>query len=149
MRYRQVSSDKHPVWYNQSGRSTIGSHSTGTATENILYHNVYTNGGNQIFMIKSNGGSRYVRNVLFESFISRGTAYGLNVDQHWSRQTIGEGYGVQLSNLTFKVSTQLSSRPLATNQYGNLDKTGVVLWSMVSNVRLSNLFAQTEHPAWV
>ncbi|KAL5522244.1 hypothetical protein ACEPAF_2101 [Sanghuangporus sanghuang] len=90
------------IWCNQSGGSAIGSLSTGTAIENILYRNVYTNGGNQIFMIKSNGGSGYVRNVLFESFISRGTAYGMNVDQYWSRQIVGEGDGVQLSNMTFK-----------------------------------------------
>ena len=57
-------------------------------------------------MIKSNGGSGYVRNVLFDNFLSRNTAYGLNVDQYWSRQSVGEGDGVQLSNITFRVGSE-------------------------------------------
>ena len=93
------------IWCNQSGGSAIGSLGTGTAIENILYRNVYTNGGNQIFMIKSNGGSGYVRNVLFQNFIARGTAYGLDIDQYWSSESTQSGSGVQLSNITFQVST--------------------------------------------
>jgi hypothetical protein len=38
---------------------------------------IYANGGNQVMMIKGNGGDGYVKNVLFQNFISRGTAYGL------------------------------------------------------------------------
>lgn len=64
---------------------------------------MYTNGGNQAFMIKSNLGSGYVRNVVFDHFISRGTAYGLDVNQYWASQTPGSGAGVQLSNITFSV----------------------------------------------
>ncbi|KAI0759831.1 rhamnogalacturonase-like protein [Trametes elegans] len=89
------------IWCNQSGGSAIGSLSDGTAIENVVYKNVYTNGGNQAFMIKSNKGSGYVRNVKFQDFISRGTAYGLNIDQYWSSQKPGSGAGVQLSDLTF------------------------------------------------
>ncbi|KAF8914337.1 rhamnogalacturonan-hydrolase [Gymnopilus junonius] len=90
------------IWCNQSGGSAIGSLGTGTAIENIVYKNVYTNGGNQAFMIKSNGGSGYVQNVLFQNFISRGTAYGLNVNQYWSDETTASGNGVQLSNIQFE-----------------------------------------------
>lgn len=54
-------------------------------------------------MIKSNHGSGYVKNVEFQNFISRGTAYGLNVDQYWSSQSAGSGAGVELSNITFSV----------------------------------------------
>ncbi|KAL7278816.1 hypothetical protein ACG7TL_007833 [Trametes sanguinea] len=90
------------IWCNQSGGSAIGSLSDGTAIQDVVYQNVYTNGGNQAFMIKSNLGSGYVRNVLFQNFISRGTAYGLDINQYWSSQTPGSGAGVQLSNITFK-----------------------------------------------
>ncbi|CDO76327.1 Glycoside Hydrolase Family 28 protein [Trametes cinnabarina] len=90
------------IWCNQSGGSAIGSLSDGTAIQDIVYRNVYTNGGNQAFMIKSNLGSGYVRNVLFQNFISRGTAYGLDINQYWSSQSPGSGAGVQLSNITFQ-----------------------------------------------
>ncbi|OJT11688.1 hypothetical protein TRAPUB_11793 [Trametes pubescens] len=89
------------IWCNQSGGSAIGSLSDGTAIQNIQYRNVYTNGGNQAFMIKSNHGSGYVRSVTFENFISHDTAYGLNIDQYWSSQTPGSGAGVALSDITF------------------------------------------------
>lgn len=71
---------------------------------------MYTNGGNQAFMIKSNHGSGYVRSVTFENFISHDTAYGLNIDQYWSSQTPGSGAGVALSDITFSV--RLSLHPL-------------------------------------
>ncbi|KAI0759248.1 rhamnogalacturonase [Trametes elegans] len=90
------------IWCNQSGGSAIGSLSDGTAIEDVVYKNIYTNGGNQAFMIKSNLGSGYVRNVLFQNFIAVGTAYGLNVNQYWSSQSPGSGAGVQLSNITFE-----------------------------------------------
>ena len=54
-------------------------------------------------MIKSNLGSGYVRNVVFDQFIARGTAYGLDINQYWSSQTPGTGAGVELSNITFSV----------------------------------------------
>ena len=59
-------------------------------------------------MIKSNKGSGFVRNMQFNDFISRGTAYGLNVNQFWSSQTPGSGPGVQLSNISFTVRRPLS-----------------------------------------
>ncbi|KIO23148.1 glycoside hydrolase family 28 protein [Tulasnella calospora MUT 4182] len=89
------------IWCNQSGGSAMGSLSDGTAISNIVYRNVYTNGGNQIYMFKSYGGSGYVKNVLLQNFLARGTAYGLDVNQYWSSQTPGTGPGVQFTNITF------------------------------------------------
>jgi hypothetical protein len=91
------------IWCNQSGGSAIGSLGTNTTVQNVLYRNVYTNGGNQIFMIKSNGGSGFVKNVQLQNFISRGTAYGLDVDQYWSSESMQAGNGVALSNIVFSV----------------------------------------------
>ncbi|TDL25415.1 rhamnogalacturonan-hydrolase [Rickenella mellea] len=90
------------IWCNQSGGSAIGSLSRNAAVQNIVYRNIYTNGGNQMMMIKSNGGSGFVRNVLFQNFLGRGTKYCLNVDQYWSGQTAGTGAGVSLMNITFE-----------------------------------------------
>ncbi|KZP14838.1 glycoside hydrolase family 28 protein [Athelia psychrophila] len=87
------------IWCNQSGGSAIGSLAAGTAIENIVYKNIYTNGGNQIFMIKSNGGDGYVKNVLLENFKATGSAYGLDIDQYWSSQTAASGVGVSLTNI--------------------------------------------------
>ena len=115
------------VWCNQSGGSAIGSLSDGTAIENVIYRNIYTNGGNQAFMIKSNLGSGYVRNVLFDSFISRGTAYGLDINQYWSSQSPGSGAGVQLSNITFSVRLHNSSREAVTEHYCTGICTGIEL----------------------
>nr|ACI26689.1 rhamnogalacturonan-hydrolase [Irpex lacteus] len=89
------------IWCNQSGGSAIGSLGANTTIQNVLYRNVYTNGGNQIFMIKSNGGSGTVQNVNLENFIARNTAYGLDIDQYWSSQSTAPGNGVQLKDITF------------------------------------------------
>ncbi|EJD02519.1 rhamnogalacturonan-hydrolase [Fomitiporia mediterranea MF3/22] len=89
------------IWCNQSGGSAIGSLGADTTIENILYRNVYTNGGNQIFLIKSWGGSGYLKNVYLQNFLSLNTAYGLDIDQYWSGQSQADGDGVQLSNITF------------------------------------------------
>lgn len=52
-------------------------------------------------MIKSNGGSGTVSNVVFESFIGHGNAYSLDIDQYWSSMSPVAGDGVELSNITF------------------------------------------------
>jgi rhamnogalacturonan hydrolase len=91
------------IWCNQSGGSAIGSLSTNTSIENIVYRNIYTNGGNQMLMIKSNYGSGYVTNALFENFIGTGSAYALNINQYWAEQTPGDGDGVELNGLVFRV----------------------------------------------
>ncbi|KAF8320340.1 rhamnogalacturonase [Clavulina sp. PMI_390] len=89
------------IWCNQSGGSAIGSLGVGTAISNVEYQYVYTNGGNQVFMIKSNGGSGTVTNVLFDQFIAKGTAYGLYINQYWSSEAVQAGDGVELSNIQF------------------------------------------------
>jgi len=88
-------------WCNQSGGSAIGSLGAGTAISNVMYNHIYTNGGNQVFMIKSNGGSGTVSNVVLQNFIASGTAYGLYINQYWSSQAVADGNGVQLNNIQF------------------------------------------------
>jgi len=88
------------VWCNQSAGCTIGSLREGTAIANVTYRDIYTNGGDYMFMIKSNGGSGSVQNVLFENFLAHGADYGLDVDQYWYPQPTASGAGVQLSNIT-------------------------------------------------
>ena len=93
------------VYCNVSGGCAFGSLSTGTDISDIIYRNVYTWSSNQMMMIKSNGGSGTVKNVLLENFIGFSNAYSLNIDQYWSSQKTGTGDGVQLQNITFKVRT--------------------------------------------
>ncbi|KIM26589.1 glycoside hydrolase family 28 protein [Serendipita vermifera MAFF 305830] len=90
------------IWCNQSGGSAFGSLGIDTAISNIVYKNIYTNGGNQAMMIKSNGGSGYLKDVTMQDFISRGTAYGL-VTLMYTRSSMTRlaGNGVQLSNIKF------------------------------------------------
>ena len=76
-------------------------------------------------MIKSNLGSGYVRNVQFQNFISRGTAYGLDINQYWSSQTPGTGAGVELSNITFSVRSVCSVIWATAHCEGN--RTGTVM----------------------
>lgn len=47
----------------------MGSLSTDTDISNIVYRNIYTWKSNQMYMIKSNGGSGSVSNAVFENFI--------------------------------------------------------------------------------
>jgi rhamnogalacturonan hydrolase len=56
-----------------------------------------------MMMIKSNGGSGRMVNVVMENFIGYSNAYSLNIDQHWSPMKVNPGAGVKLSNITFKV----------------------------------------------
>ncbi|KAI9699588.1 MAG: hypothetical protein M1820_007087 [Bogoriella megaspora] len=88
------------AYCNWSGGSAMGSLGADTAISNIKYSNVYTVGGNQMYMIKSNGGSGSVKNVLLENFIGHKNAYSLDIDQYWSSQSVAAGNGVQLSGIT-------------------------------------------------
>ncbi|EPS35553.1 hypothetical protein H072_11063 [Dactylellina haptotyla CBS 200.50] len=91
------------IYCNWSGGSAIGSLSTGTDISNIYYRNVYSWQCNQMIMIKSNGGSGSVKNVVFENFIGHSNAYSLDIDQYWSGQTAGDlSTGVKLTGITFK-----------------------------------------------
>ncbi|KAJ9223750.1 CAZyme family GH28 [Paecilomyces variotii] len=89
------------IYCNWSGGCAIGSLGVDTNITDVTYRNIYTWSSNQMMMIKSNGGSGFVENVLFENFIGHGNAYSLNIDSHWSGQSEAEGDGVQLSNITF------------------------------------------------
>ncbi|CCL98195.1 uncharacterized protein FIBRA_00189 [Fibroporia radiculosa] len=82
--------------------SAMGSLAINTSIENILYQYVYTVGGNQAYMIKGNGGSGTVTNVIFQNFLSRDTAYGLDVNEYWASMSTLAGDGVTLYNITFK-----------------------------------------------
>ncbi|KAL1989080.1 hypothetical protein VTN96DRAFT_5843 [Rasamsonia emersonii] len=89
------------IYCNRSGGCAIGSLGAGVNVSDIMYTNVYTWASNQMMMIKSNGGSGTLSNVVFENFIGHGNAYSLNIDSHWSGMTPVSGNGVQLNNITF------------------------------------------------
>lgn len=65
------------IYCNWSGGCAIGSITSGTNITDILYRNVYTHSSNQMFMIKSNGGDGYVRNLALENFIGKFTLTSL------------------------------------------------------------------------
>ncbi|GKZ80866.1 hypothetical protein AnigIFM56816_005375 [Aspergillus niger] len=90
------------IYCNWSGGCAMGSLGADTDITDILYRNVYTWSSNQMYMIKSNGGSGTVNNTLLENFIGHGNAYSLDIDSYWSSMTAVDGDGVQLSNITFK-----------------------------------------------
>ena len=52
-----------------------------------------------MYMIKSNGGSGAVSDVVLENFIGHSNAYSLDIDQYWSSMDTLSGNGVQLSNI--------------------------------------------------
>lgn len=47
----------------------MGSLGSGVDISDVLYRNVYTWSSNQMYMIKSNGGSGTVSNLVLENFI--------------------------------------------------------------------------------
>ncbi|KAF2111278.1 RGase A [Lophiotrema nucula] len=89
------------IYCNWSGGCALGSLGADTAISTVHYKNVYTQRSNQMMMIKSNGGSGYVEDVVFENFIGHGNAYSLDIDQYWSSMSAVAGGGVKLTNLTF------------------------------------------------
>jgi rhamnogalacturonan hydrolase len=90
------------IYCNWSGGCALGSLGADTAISTVHYKNVYTQNSNQMMMIKSNGGSGYVEDTLFENFIGHANAYSLDIDQYWSSMKAVAGNGVKLSNITFK-----------------------------------------------
>jgi rhamnogalacturonan hydrolase len=50
-------------------------------------------------MLKSNGGSGTVSNVVLENFIGHSNAYSLDIEQYWKSMKTLPGDGVQISNL--------------------------------------------------
>jgi hypothetical protein len=75
-----------------------------------------------MMMIKSNGGSGFMKNVLMQNFIGYSNAYSLDIDQQWSSMKTLAGSGVHLSNITFKVRKAPSFIP------GIADLFLVVAW---------------------
>jgi rhamnogalacturonan hydrolase len=89
------------IYCNWSGGCAMGSLGTGTAISNIKYNNVYTWQSNQMYMIKSNGGSGYIKDCTFTNFIGHSNAYGLDVNEYWTDETLASGSGISISGLTF------------------------------------------------
>ncbi|PBL02564.1 rhamnogalacturonase A [Armillaria gallica] len=89
------------IYCNWSGGCAFGSLGSDTDIADVIYRNIYTIKSNQMMMIKSNGGSGSVSNVVFENFIGHSNAYSLDVDQYWSSMSTVDGDGVSLSNMTF------------------------------------------------
>ncbi|KAI8933316.1 hypothetical protein NX059_009941 [Plenodomus lindquistii] len=89
------------IYCNYSGGCAMGSLGADTAISSIIYRNIYTWKSNQMMMVKSNGGSGYVEDVVFENFIGHSNAWSLDIDQKWASMNTIAGNGVQLSNLTF------------------------------------------------
>ncbi|KAH8684734.1 rhamnogalacturonase rhgA [Tricladium varicosporioides] len=89
------------IYCNWSGGSAMGSLGADTDISNIHYRNIYTQNSNQMYMIKSNGGSGTVQNILLENFIGHTNAYSLNLNSAWSSQSVAAGSGVQYKNITF------------------------------------------------
>ncbi|EME43131.1 glycoside hydrolase family 28 protein [Dothistroma septosporum NZE10] len=87
------------IYCNWSGGCAMGSLGEGVDVSNITYRNVYTWNSNQMYMIKSYGGSGTVKDVLLENFIGHGNAYSLDIDQYWASMEEVSGEGVQLSSI--------------------------------------------------
>lgn len=71
-----------------------------TAVRDILYRNIYTHNSNQMFMIKSNGGSGTVTNVVLANFTGHSNAYTMNFNTAWSNMKPVPGDGIQYTGIT-------------------------------------------------
>lgn len=105
------------VFCNWSGGSAIGSLGADTDIHDIEYNHIYSQNCNQMFMIKSNGGSGELYNGVFSNFMGHGNAYTLDLDAYWSSESTATGDGVQYTNLTFShwhgTSENGAQRPVA------------------------------------
>ena len=79
----------------------MGSLGAGTDISNIHYRNVYSQNCNQMYMIKSYGGSGTVKNVKLENFWGHTNAYTLDLNAYWTSMTQAAGSGVSYQNVTF------------------------------------------------
>ncbi|CAD6447519.1 5a217921-5ebc-4faa-8333-fac1cd0b8846 [Sclerotinia trifoliorum] len=89
------------IYCNSSGGCAIGSLGANTAISHIVYNNIYTYKSNQMFMIKSNGGSGTVSDCQFNNFIGRSNAYSLDINGAWPEASVAAGKGVIYKNLSF------------------------------------------------
>jgi hypothetical protein len=73
-----------------------------------------------MYMIKSNGGSGSVSNVVLENFVGHGNAYSLDIDQAWASMSTIDGDGVQLRfvcNFAWDISSPgHTDREIATSK---------------------------------
>ena len=83
----------------------MGSLGAGVAVSNVVYKNIYSANCNQMYMIKSNGGSGTVKNIVLENFIGHSNAYSLDFNSYWSSMTPVTGNGILYSGITFSVSS--------------------------------------------
>lgn len=90
------------IYCNWSGGCGMGSLGIDTAISTVTFRNIYTWKSNQMMLVKSNGGSGYTEDVVFENFIGHGNAYSFDIDQKWASMSTLAGNGVQLSNFTVK-----------------------------------------------
>ncbi|KAL4930492.1 putative extracellular rhamnogalacturonase [Aspergillus undulatus] len=90
------------IYCNWSGGCAMGSLGTDTDISHIVYRNIYTWNSNQMYMVKSNGGSGSVSNLVLENFIGYGNAYSLDIDAEWSSMSTIDGDGVSLNNVTIR-----------------------------------------------
>lgn len=68
---------------------------------NIEYNYIYTHHSNQMYMIKSNGGSGTVTGLAFNNFMGHSNAYTLDFDTEWSSMDVVSGDGISYSNISF------------------------------------------------
>ncbi|KAG0153518.1 hypothetical protein PDIDSM_2171 [Penicillium digitatum] len=90
------------IYCNWSGGCAMGSLGSGVDISDITYRNIYTWKSNQMYMIKSNGGSGNVENLVLENFIGHGNAYSLDIDSAWSSMGKVPGKRRHLNNVTIK-----------------------------------------------
>ncbi|EJD50847.1 hypothetical protein AURDEDRAFT_199574 [Auricularia subglabra TFB-10046 SS5] len=131
------------IWCNFSGGCAFGSLNNDVNIKNILYRNVYTNGGNQAMMFKSNGGNGTVTNVVLDQFLSRGTAYGLYINSYWSSISQNPGNGVTYNKITFSnwngnVANGTQRPPVSilcpdSNPCTDITLTNVNMWSLTNS----------------
>lgn len=89
------------IYCNWSGGCAMGSLGLDIDISRITYDKIYTVNSNQMFMIKSNGGSGTVRDCTFSNFIGHKNAYTLDIDAHWTQLKLQPGNGVLYQGLNF------------------------------------------------
>ncbi|KAJ4419268.1 hypothetical protein N0V82_005071 [Gnomoniopsis sp. IMI 355080] len=93
------------VHCNWSGGCAMGSLASGVDISNVEYNYIYTHNSNQMYMIKSNGGSGTVENIALNNFMGHSNAYTLDFDTAWSSMDVVDGDGITYSNISFSTWT--------------------------------------------
>ncbi|KAG8167029.1 hypothetical protein KVR01_002718 [Diaporthe batatas] len=89
------------VHCNWSGGCAMGSLATDINIHDIEYNHIYTHHSNQMYMIKSNGGTGTVSNLAFNNFTGHSNAYTLDFDTAWGSMKKVAGDGISYSNISF------------------------------------------------